>query len=595
MSIRYDLHSYLPYPVRSAKEITTRFRQELTNLHFFFSPPDDRLPKQQIVALPIPLKRLPHDFCRRAVEIKNYRIPLLGLLIDINASTPGQIRWRRDYLSGRETGLAYFRRIPYLNASRAGDHKVIWELNRHQHLVLLAQCGYIDEVIAQLQDWIEANPFHRGINWSSALEVAFRTLSWIWIYHLAGDRFSEAFRLVFFRALNQHGRHLENNLSFYFSPNTHLLGEAVALHALGKLFPGFQRAEKWKNVGWRVVEEEMEKQVRPDGSHFEQSTYYHMYALDMFLFHAILSTPTEGYRNRLEKMSEYLHELMGPMRRLPFIGDDDGGRFFHPFGAHEEYCRATMATAAILLERADWAFEQEDLYPQAAWWLGRTEGRQEGSWQSKLFPDAGMAVMTLGPVHILIDAGPFGPWGSGHSHSDTLSLVVRHGEREILIDPGTYTYVGDMEERNRFRSTGAHNTIRIDRLDQATPVNPFRWVEQPAVRIRSWESAGQEDVLEAECSYGGFIHRRLVRFRKPYIIEIDDEITGPPGEHELEQFWHLGSDDDVRLFRFDGEVERRSGERSKAFGQKETSPEVRISRNTELPARFHTVLDLSTL
>jgi len=579
--------------MRNAREITPRLRQELINLQFLFRPPDVPLPIQQPLALPAPPKPLPEDFCRLAAEIQNHRFPLLGLLIDVNASTPGQIRWRRDYVSGRETGLAYFRRIPYLDASRAGDHKVIWELNRHQHLVLLAQCGYIDEVVVQLKDWMKENPFHRGINWSSALEVAFRALSWIWIYHLAGHRFSELFRAEFLRSLNQHGCHLENNLSFYFSPNTHLLGEAVALHALGKLFPTFPRAEKWKVLGSRVVEDQMERQVRPDGGHFEQSTYYHVYALDMFLFHAILSTPIGAYRNRLEKMGEYLHELMGPVRKLPFIGDDDGGRFFHPFGAHDEYGRATIATAAILLKRTDWAFETIDLYSQAAWWLGATEGRGQGSWRSKLFPDTGMAVMTSGPVHILIDAGPFGPWGSGHSHSDTLSLVVRHGEREILIDPGTYTYMGDMQERNRFRGTAAHNTIRIDALDQATPVNPFRWADQPAVRILSWDTSEEEDVLDAECAYGGFVHRRRVRFHKPHLIEIDDEITGPPGEHLLEQFWHLASENDVPLFRFDGEIEQLSGERSKAFGRKQSSPEVRISRTAQLPARFHTVLDLS--
>jgi hypothetical protein len=33
---------------------------------------------------------------------------------------------------------------------------------------------------------LDANPFLRGINWASALEVAFRALSWAWIWTLAG-------------------------------------------------------------------------------------------------------------------------------------------------------------------------------------------------------------------------------------------------------------------------------------------------------------------------------------------------------------------------------------------------------------------------
>ena len=52
----------------------------------------------------------------------------------------------------------------------------------------------------------------------------------------------DALRARFLTALNRHGRYLELNVSVYFSPNTHLLGEAVALHALGVLFPSFPRA-----------------------------------------------------------------------------------------------------------------------------------------------------------------------------------------------------------------------------------------------------------------------------------------------------------------------------------------------------------------
>lgn len=574
--------------MRSSREIATRLRQELVNVALFLHPPNCRSDSKPPLALPAPPRPLPPEFCVAAANLREHRFPLLGL--DIH--TGHNIHWRRDYTSGRETGLSYFRRIPYLDPARAGDHKIIWELNRHQHLLLLAQCGAVDEVILQLDNWIIENPFQRGINWASALEVAFRALSWIWIYHLAGHRFPDAFRARFLQSLYRHGRHLENNLSFYFSPNTHLLGEAVALHALGKLFPSWPRARRWEALGHSVVEQQIEKQVRPDGGHFEQSTYYHVYALDMFLFHATLRAPGESYRNRLEKMAGYLHEVMGPMRRLPYIGDDDGGRFFHPFGAHDEYGRASIATAALLLGRHDWAFERADLYPQAAWWLGVTEAEGQGSWSSRLFHDTGVCVMTAGPAHILIDAGPFGPWGSGHSHSDTLSLLVRYGEREILIDPGTYSYA-DAAERNRFRGSASHNTIRIDALDQATPVNAFRWANQPATRILSWDSSASADVLEADCRYRGFVHRRRVRFEKPGLLEIDDEITGPAGEHRLEQFWHLGSERDAELFRWDGDAELLPGERSKAYGRKQPSPVIRVGRRTELPARFHTALDLS--
>jgi len=515
-------------------------RQELKNAVLLLRPPSmpgevGQTPFENVAATGAALHHTDYakEILRTAEEIRRHRFPILGLTLDAGPA----IQWRRDYVSGKETGTEYFRRIPYLDASRAGDHKVIWELNRHQHLVLLAQAyvlggdsANLAEIFAELEAWTEANPYQRGINWASALEVAFRGLSWFWIYILVGDQMPEGLRRRFLDSLYQHARHIENNLSFYFSPNTHLLGEAVALHTLGCLFP------ECRDIGAQVVADQMDKQVRDDGSHFEQSTYYHVYALDMFLFHAIQADVSPAYRAKLERMAAYLDAISGPQRRLPFAGDDDGGRFFHPYGKRDRFGRATLATCGVLFHRPEWLGAREDLYEQAAWWLGPqalTAETAPPSHASQLFADAAMAVMVAGDRHILIDAGPFGSFGSGHSHADTLGMVVRDGDRDILIDPGTYTYVGDEELRNWFRGTGAHNTIRIDGQDQATPAGPFRWTDQPQARVNTWESTPSQDYLDAECTYRGFTHRRQVRFLKPSAIQVIDEISGPAGEHDI--------------------------------------------------------------
>lgn len=513
--------------------------------------------------------------------------------------TGSQVQWRRDYVGVKETGLQYFRRIPYLDAAACGDHKLIWELNRHQHLILLAQAylftedqGLLDELILQLESWFVQNPFQSGINWASTLEVAFRALSWMWVYRLVGGRMQPPFAARLLEHIYQHGRHIENNLSVYFSPNTHLLGEAVAMHALGVVFPQFPRSRRWARTGGEIVEEQMARQVRADGSHFEQSPYYHVYALDMLLFHAVLKPPSLTYRDKLTRMAEYLHALLGPARVLPLLGDDDGGRFFHPFGPHGRFGRATIATASLLLGHADWEYQTEDLYPQAVWWLENTgPSGGHGKWSSQLFRDSGLAVLYHGDTQIVVDAGRFGPWGSGHSHSDTLSLIVRVGDREILIDPGTYTYT-DPAWRNLFRGSAAHNTVRIAGADQAVPVNAFRWKNQPQVRIVRWETTAPEDRIDAECQYRGFTHHRSVRFQKPDVLLIRDDISGPPGEHDIEQFWHLGAREDRQLFIFDGAVEEIDGWRSRAMGQKEPAPVIRLHRRTELPLRLETHLQL---
>jgi hypothetical protein len=539
-------------------EIRFRLRQEVLNAALFIAPPSLGSP-----VLPgLPLLPSPQTFVPAlrdtpfASEIESlarsvceHRFPLLGYKIETGAA----IRWRRDYVHNVESDLRFFRRIPYLNAELAGDHKIIWELNRHQHLVVLAQAWQLtgraefpQEISKQLESWWEQNPYLRGINWTSALEVAYRAFAWIWIYHLAGNSLSRGCTERLMKELYRHGVYLEHNLSVYFSPNTHLLGEVVVLHALGALFPHWPRSRGWKLLGGRIVAEQMQNQVREDGSHFEQSSAYHIYAMDLFLFHALLEPVEEAYRSRLRWMADYLAALTSGDGMIPLMGDDDGGRIFHPYGNRRRFGAATLASCCVFFGREDWPYVAGDLAEQAVFWYGTRalEGRpgkpQPAS--ARFFPDAGVAILSATPVHVVTDTRAFGHASAGHSHAHALQVVCRREGRDILIDPGTFTYVGSPEWRRRFRGTAYHNTVSIDGLDQATGTGPFRWAGKPVCEVLRWTSNEEWTLLDAACSYRGFRHRRLVlRIPRLELMAIGDRITGDDREiHRLEQFWHCG-------------------------------------------------------
>ncbi|MDP8989626.1 MAG: heparinase II/III family protein [Acidobacteriota bacterium] len=584
--------------MRSAAEIQFRLRQEASNLRSWLSPPE--LPRA-FAEPPSPLAGLPdpaavidrlrgtafaYEVERVAKHALNGRYVLFGEPQDWGISPA----WRHDIVSGKTTGTPYFRRVPYLDRAIAGDHKVIWELNRQQYLVAMAQAWrftgrreFLDRIEALLSSWYAANPPWSGINWCSALEVAFRAWSWIWVWHLAGNDLSGPTRRELLRALFRHGHYLEHNLSFYFSPNTHLLGEAVVLGALGRLFPEFPRAARWRDLGTSVTRQQLRSQVHGDGSYFEQSTYYHVYALDMFLAHYLISGET--IPDKVARMAEFLHALLGPQREIPFLGDDDGGRFFHPFGAGSQYGRATLATCSVLFHRPQWAGTAADLHPQAAWWIGESaleNPRCGAPPAAAFFPDTGLWIVTRGPLHLVADAGPFGRGSGGHSHSDTLSLVLRIAAEELLIDSGTYSYLGDPTARERFRSSAAHNTIRAGGFEQATSAGPFRWTDKPTVRIREQT----EHVLEAECVARAFTHRRRFELRPDCLI-VTDFIEGPP---PFEQFWQFGVNAEriepgkYRLgssaeFVIPAGAEARLAAtwRSKMYGQKEAASELRVT------------------
>ena len=320
------------------------------------------------------------SIAKGAEKICQHRFDLLGYE-DLDYGR--EIDWHSDRVHGKRAPRDLSFKIRYLDFASVGDAKVTWELNRHQHLVTLAKAyrltddyQFACELIAQWRHWQRENPYLRGINWASSLEVAFRTLSWLWVYFLleGTPAMTPEFREQWLRAMALSGRHMELYLSTYFSPNTHLLGEAVALFFVGTLCPELRSSSRWKRKGWEIVLRESERQVRPDGFYFEQSTYYHVYALDFLLHAGVLASlndvpfPPE-YDRRLEQMLDALAVLCragAPSR----WGDDDGGRVFDPRRNRAEHLSDPLATGAVLFGRGDYKFLADGLREETLWLLG---------------------------------------------------------------------------------------------------------------------------------------------------------------------------------------------------------------------------------
>src|SRR5579864_6790897 len=155
---------------------------------FFFS--GDEIP----TLVSLLRERLPHEaekIVAEADEICRHRFRLLGYQ-GLDYGT--EIDWHLDAVHGLRSPLIPWFKIDFLNFAEVGDHKVTWELSRHQHLVTLAKAwlltgreAYAQESLAQWYSWQRANPYPLGVNWASSLEVAFRSLSWIWLLHLLAE------------------------------------------------------------------------------------------------------------------------------------------------------------------------------------------------------------------------------------------------------------------------------------------------------------------------------------------------------------------------------------------------------------------------
>ena len=156
--------------------------------HFFFSP-------DQVSGLCSRLRELfpeaADQIIGRAERICKHRFDLLGYGA-VDYGSP--IDWQSDRVHHKRAPRKPWFSLKYLDFDEVGDSKITWELNRHQHFVTLAKAfrlsgdpKYASELFAQWHHWHLDNPYPIGINWASSLEVAFRSLSWLWTYFLIAD------------------------------------------------------------------------------------------------------------------------------------------------------------------------------------------------------------------------------------------------------------------------------------------------------------------------------------------------------------------------------------------------------------------------
>ncbi|MBI4638160.1 MAG: alginate lyase family protein [Candidatus Rokubacteria bacterium] len=574
--------------------------------------------------------------CRGSFDLLGYSGLRFGKPVD----------WDLDPVAGRRAPLVHWSRLDPLDPTLVGDSKVIWELNRHQWLIRLGQAyrltgdgRYADAFAAYIRQWMDANPPGTGINWASSLEVALRLISWCWSLFLFRE--SPALSPELFARMVEgiwtHAAHVERYLSYYFSPNTHLTGEALGLFYAGLLFPDLPLAERWRALGGRILVDQSERQILPDGVYFEQSTGYQRYTLEIYLHFLIL-----GARNawpipaavsaRVARMLDFLLSVRLPDGSMPQIGDADGGSLLPLIRRAQDDFRGVFGPAAALFDRADCAWASGTAIPEVLWLLGPEGLRAFDALQpappsspTRLFADGGYVIMRSGwepdGHQLIFDVGPLGcPVSGGHGHADLLAVQCAAFGEPYLVDAGTYCYAGGPAWRDFFRGTAAHTTLIVDGEPQAVPAGPFRWRERPSARLRQWCSTPEFDFADADHdAYARLadpvVHRRRVLFvRGGYWVLVDD-LEGT-GEHRVELRFQLarievdveplwarahGREGQGLLIRpfariplrasvHTGEIHPIQGWVSAEYGQRRPAPMLVYSAVTRLPLRIVTLL-----
>ena len=483
-----------------------------------------------------------------------------------------KIDWHFDPVSGKRWSRGFSADISFRGPNRLGDIKLPWELNKHQYFFTLGKAAWLlndsapaMEIVRQIENWIDDNPWYCGINWISALESGTRAISWILAYPFFANHCDQRFKERFVESLYQHIIFVERNLSAGCFTNTHLVGESAAL-VIGGLFLECRQSRRWVKKGLSLLEQAIKNQVSNDGVHLEQSVAYHRFFLDHYhLVHAILLTNGRKFNFNtvqiMERMTEFLMDVMHPDGSVPAFGDNDDARgIWLQANCPVDY-QSLIALGALIFQRSEFKGTVKGLCEEIFWLYGIQGVKKFQSIPNKLPSHSSMAydkggyyIMREGWGNfsslLVFDCGSLGYGPAGHGHADALSLQLFTGGYNFLVDSGTYSYNLDYNWRDMFRSTRAHNTVVVDGQDQSIPKDRMSWSFRATVCCNSWYSTAWFDIVDGEHSgyqrlSDSVRHRRVIIYIKPDTWLVWDLLEGR-GHHNFESLFHLKPDCEIR-------------------------------------------------
>jgi hypothetical protein len=250
-----------------------------------------------------------------------------------------------------------------------------------------------------------------------------------------------------------------------------------------------------------------------------------------------------------------LAAMMDRSGHLPLFGDGDGGQ---AVWLPETLGGRTEALVRLGCGIASPAFS-EDGAPQlrAALWLWG-QAPKDIPLAPMTLPQPRLHAFAQGGYYVLsaerdsadewvvvVDAAPHGlaPLYA-HGHADALSFWLSYGGREFVVDPGTYCYYGRDAWRSYFRSTAAHNTVRIDGAEQSVANGRFLWSQVAHCRVERAQET--ETAVELEAWHDGYqrlrdpvTHRRRLSLSKTagaLVITDQLECQAP---HQVDLFFHF--------------------------------------------------------
>lgn len=494
----------------------------------------------------------------------------------------GSVDWQKTYSQDDEWHWQFHRMDWLINLAR------VYQKTGNEKYAI----GWIKHVL----DWARNNP----PGYPRTLDTGNRLKNWVESYQylihlLKTSSLDSEDHIDILKSLIQQARFLRDNWksdSNWGASETRGLIEVLVMFPEFNFYPGDSR-EDWIKLAQNRLLYHLTENFLEDGVQFETSPMYHyltyrnlLVAYQLMDINNILTPPE--FDSLFILPAEYIMHITKPDGYIPQLGDAD------KTDRHLEYLRI----AAEIYNRNDFRFVssrgtigQPPIETFKAFPYGKNIIMRSGWGTNQLEMESAKYLVFNYSYNL--------PW---HAHFDMLSIEASANGKNIVIDPGRFTYDTEDGWRDYFKNTSAHNTIVVNNLNQVGYVSASaEWVSLPEFDyINAWHDAYTYRQQKVR-------HRRKVFFINTNYWVISDVITGT-GSHSLDLFFHLDpeyklnhtfnsvsqsfSTPDFSIIpsNTNAEATLDTGWVSFEYGTKLEAPVLKYSKTGTLPKTFETVL-----
>ena len=458
-------------------------------------------------------------------------------------SDNGRIAWNINPISKvRADNSLNWNNLP--DFGEYGDIKLIWEASRFPQVYAFINAysitkdeKYAKACLEQIIDWIDTNPYPKGVNYKCGQEITFRIIAWMMAIDYFKDFLSKEDEAKIVKNIYASILRVDANIDYAARAvkNNHSLSEAIGLIFFGLYFEQFDESKKLLKLGVKYLQKESTYQVYADGSYIQHSFTYQRLALDILSF-VIMISEKKGFKLPLEikqrhkKMINFLNAFIQENGWLPNYGTNDGANLFPISGNDYRDFRPSLNFASVISSQETLFADNSTLVE----FFKLDIKKEQNLKKLQQYDDGGYYILKNKNLFSYIRCHSY---KNRPAQNDMLHLDVWHKGTNIFCDAGSFSYNTDKKFKNNFNGTIGHNTIMINNDNQMEQVLNFGWSNWTKSKLISFDKNHFEGEHYGYQKKYGITCNRSINVEEQKIIIID-KILSIKNSTNIKQLWN---------------------------------------------------------